>query len=110
MHLRERSPSFIQEMHTPKDFIKSTWAVIIVQIAVYTLTGAIIYAFVGQEVQSPALLSAGPFILRVIFGITLPVIFISGSINITIVCRYIHGNLYKDSIICYINTKKGWIT
>ncbi|KAH7126390.1 amino acid transporter [Dactylonectria estremocensis] len=103
-------PSFMQEMHTPKDFIKSTWAVMIVQIAIYTLTGAIIYAFVGQDVQSPALLSAGPVISRVVFGIALPVIFISGSINTTVVCRYIHGNLYKDSVVRYVNTKKGWVT
>lgn len=103
-------PSFMQEMHTPKDYIKSTWSVMVIQIFVYTLTGAIIYAFVGQEVQSPALLSAGPVVSRIVFGIALPVIFISGSINTTIVCRYIHGKIYEDSVVRYVNTKKGWIT
>ncbi|CAI7592717.1 hypothetical protein N7533_007757 [Penicillium manginii] len=101
-------PSFMDEMHTPEDYIKTLWWMGGIQIVVYSLTGSIIYAFVGQGVQSPALLSAGPLMSRVVFGIALPVIFISGSINTTVVCRYIHGKFYKDSIIRYINTTKGW--
>ncbi|OQE20431.1 hypothetical protein PENSTE_c013G03402 [Penicillium steckii] len=101
-------PSFMDEMHTPEDYIKTLWWMGGIQIVVYSLTGSIIYAFVGQGVQSPALLSAGPLISRVVFGIALPVIFISGSINTTVVCRYIHGKVYKDSMIRYINNTKGW--
>lgn len=101
-------PSFMDEMHTPQDYIKTLWWMGGIQIVVYSLTGAIIYAFVGQGVQSPALLSAGPLMSRVVFGIALPVIFISGSINTTVVCRYIHGKLYKDSMLRYINSSKGW--
>ncbi|OLN95470.1 N amino acid transport system protein 5 [Colletotrichum chlorophyti] len=102
--------SFMDEMHTPKDYVKSIWALGLIEIFIYTLTGALIYAFVGQDVHSPALLSAGPLISKIAFGIALPVIFISGSINTTVVARYIHGRVYKDSIIRYINTKMGWIT
>ncbi|CAI7605012.1 unnamed protein product [Penicillium bialowiezense] len=103
-------PSFMEDMHTPEDYVKTLWWLGGIQIVIYTLTGSIIYAFVGQEVQSPALLSAGPVISRVVFGIALPVIFISGSINTTVVCRYIHGKIYQDSIVRYVNTRKGWIT
>jgi hypothetical protein len=103
-------PSFMEDMHTPEDYVKTLWWLGGIQIVIYTLTGSIIYAFVGQEVQSPALLSAGPVISRVVFGIALPVIFISGSINTTVVCRYIHGKIYQGSITRYVNTKKGWIT
>ncbi|KPM38577.1 N amino acid transport system protein [Neonectria ditissima] len=103
-------PSFMEEMHTPKDYVKSIWSLGVIEIMIYTLTGAIIYAFVGQDVRSPALLSAGSTVSRVVFGIALPVIFISGSINTTVVARYIHGNVYKDSVVRYVNTKKGWIT
>lgn len=102
--------SFMDEMHTPRDFVKSIWALGIIEIIIYTVTGALIYAFVGQSVQSPALLSAGPVLSRVAFGIALPVIFISGSINTTVMARYIHGRYYKDSVIRFINTKMGWIT
>jgi hypothetical protein len=103
-------PSFMEDMHTPKDYVKTLWWMGGIQIVVYTLTGSIIYAFVGQGVKSPALLSAGPVISRVVFGIALPVIFISGSINTTVVCRYIHGKVYRDSVIRYVNTSKGWVT
>ncbi|KAF5865532.1 hypothetical protein ETB97_003376 [Aspergillus alliaceus] len=103
-------PSFMEEMHTPEDYVKTLWWLGGIQIVIYTLTGSIIYAFVGQGVQSPALLSAGPIISRVVFGIALPVIFISGSINTTVVCRYIHGKMYRDSVVRFINTTKGWAT
>ncbi|KAI5461778.1 transmembrane amino acid transporter protein-domain-containing protein [Mariannaea sp. PMI_226] len=102
--------SFMDEMHTPRDFVKSIWALGLIEIFIYTMTGALIYAFVGQDVKSPALLSAGPTLSKVAFGIALPVIFISGSINGTVVARYIHGRVFKNSIIRYINTKMGWIT
>ncbi|KAH8658475.1 transmembrane amino acid transporter protein-domain-containing protein [Xylariales sp. PMI_506] len=102
--------SFMDEMHTPQDFSKSIVALGAIEIVIYTLTGALIYVFVGQDVQSPALLSAGTTVSKVAFGLALPVIFISGSINTTVVARYIHGRVFEHSIIRYINTKMGWIT
>ncbi|KAI8944333.1 transmembrane amino acid transporter protein-domain-containing protein [Xylaria longipes] len=102
--------SFMDEMHTPKDFVKSIWVLGIIEIIIYTLTGALIYYFVGQGVQSPALLSAGTLVSKVAFGIALPVIFISGSINGTVVGRYIHGRVYRDSVTRFINTTKGWVS
>ncbi|KAL0931495.1 amino acid transporter [Colletotrichum truncatum] len=100
--------SFMDEMHTPNDYMKSIWASGFIQIAIYTLTGALCYAFVGPTVQSPALLSAGPLISKIAFGVALPVIFISGSINSTVALRYIHGRMYKNSPLRYINTPMGW--
>lgn len=102
--------SFMDEMHTPSDFPKSVKLMGSVQVSIYTLTGAIIYAFVGQDVQSPALLSAGKTLSRVAFGVALPVIYISGSINSVVMGRLIHGRIYKNSPIRFVNTKMGWIT
>lgn len=102
--------SFMDEMHTPKDFVKSIWTLGIIEIVIYTLTGALIYSFVGPDVKSPALLSAGKVLSKVAFGIGLPVIFISGSINTTVAARYIHGRVFKDSVIRYVNTPMGWAT
>lgn len=101
--------SFMDEMHTPKDYKKSIWALGLIEIAIYTITGAVIYAFVGPDVKSPALLSAGPLISKVAFGIGLPVIFISGSINGTVVGRFIFSRAFKNSIIRYINTPRAYI-
>jgi hypothetical protein len=71
--------SFMAEMHTPADYVKSIWALGLTEIVIYTLTGSLVYAFVGNGVSGLALLSAGPTISRVAFGVALPVIFISGS-------------------------------
>ncbi|KAL7623719.1 hypothetical protein AAE478_005272 [Parahypoxylon ruwenzoriense] len=102
--------SFMDEMHTPEDFVKSIWTLGLTEIVIYTLTGGLIYSFVGSEVKSPSLLSAGPLVSKVAFGIALPVIFISGSINGTVVSRYIHGRMYRNSVTRFINTTKGWTT
>lgn len=102
--------SFMDEMHTPTDYKKSIWALGLIEIAIYTITGGVIYAFVGVDVKSPALLSGGHLISKIAFGIGLPVIFISGSINGTVVGRFIHGRIYKNSVIRYVNTPMGWAT
>lgn len=103
-------PSFMSEMHTPKDYTKAVYSLGIIEVVIYTLVGSLVYAFVGQDVKSPALLSAGPLWSRIAFGIALPVIFISGSINTSVIARYIHGHVYRYSVVRYVNTRMGWIT
>ncbi|KAJ6111102.1 hypothetical protein N7486_003337 [Penicillium sp. IBT 16267x] len=102
--------SFMDEMHTPTDFPKSVWTLGLAEIFIYTLTGALCYAFIGQDVESPALLSAGSLLSRIAFGVALPVIFISGSINTVVLGRLIHGRMFEGSNIRFVNTKMGWIT
>lgn len=102
--------SFMDEMHTPEDFDKSIWLLGLVQVTIYTLTGALIYAFVGETVKSPALLSLGKTTSRTAFGLAIPVIFISGTILVVTVGRIVHGRIYASSITRYVNTRKGWIT
>ncbi|KAK1072619.1 hypothetical protein LTR12_012541 [Friedmanniomyces endolithicus] len=102
--------SFMAEMHTPRDYVKSIWALGLIEMFIYTVTGALVYAFVGSAVKSPALLSAGPVVSRIAFGIALPVIFISGSINSTVVGRYILNRAFPKSEIRLIHTKAGWLT
>ncbi|KAK4226698.1 amino-acid permease [Podospora fimiseda] len=101
--------SFMDEMHTPADFTKSIVALGVFEIILYTLTGALIYAFVGSGVASPALLSAGHTVSKVAFGVAIPVIFISGSINTVVVARYIHDKVHAGSIIRLVNTPMGWV-
>jgi len=100
--------SFMSEMHTPKDYVKSIWALGLIEIFIYTVTGGLIYAFVGQDVKSPALLSAGHTVSRVAFGVAMPVIFISGSINGTVVSRYIMDRIFPTSPIRFVKDVRGW--
>lgn len=39
--------SFMSELHTPTDYVKSIWALGLIEIFIYTATGGLIYAFVG---------------------------------------------------------------
>ena len=96
------------EMHSPPDYVKSIWALGLIEMLIYTLTGAIIYSFVGKDVDSPAILSAPHLVSRVAFGLALPVIFISGSINTTVVGKYIMGRAFPNSEVRYVHTKRGW--
>jgi hypothetical protein len=101
--------SFMKELHTPKDYVKSIWALGLIEIFIYTVVGALVYAFVGSEVKSPALLSAGHTISRVAFGIALPVIFISGAINSTVVARFIMDRTFpNNALIRNVHSARGW--
>ncbi|KAI7187482.1 hypothetical protein D0869_09562 [Hortaea werneckii] len=103
--------SFMDEMHTPKDYVKSVWAIGAIEIVLYTLTGALGYAFVGSKVASPALLSTSKLVSRVAFGIALPVIFISGSINSVVFGRYVLDRTFQhNDDIRLIASARGWCT
>ncbi len=73
--------SFSLQLRVPTDYRKAIWALGLTEIVIYTLAGAIIYAFVGDSVASPALSSAGALVSKIAYGVALPVIYISGSIN-----------------------------
>ena len=100
--------SFMSEMKQPADYVKSIWALGLIEIVIYTLTGAIIYSFVGPDVGSPAILSGSKVVSRVAFGVALPVIFISGAINTTVVGKYIMGRVFPNSELQFVTTKKSW--
>ncbi|KAJ5997425.1 hypothetical protein N7522_009085 [Penicillium canescens] len=102
--------SFMDEMHTPKDYVKSIWALGITEIVIYTVSSALIYSFIGAEVKGPAMLSINETVSRIAFGVALPVIFISGSINTVVAGRLIHGRIFKNSTIRFINSAAGWAT
>ncbi|KAF5024161.1 hypothetical protein F66182_3796 [Fusarium sp. NRRL 66182] len=101
---------FMSEMHTPQDFTKAVWTLGIIEMVVYTMTGVLIYIFVGVGVESPSLLSLSPVVSKVAFGVALPIIFISGAIGNTVTARYVHLRMYQDSVVRFINTTKGWVT
>ncbi|KAF7967262.1 hypothetical protein HWV62_23068 [Athelia sp. TMB] len=103
--------SFMSELRRPKDYTKAVFALGIMEIIIYTLTGALIYSFCGSAVKSPALLSASPLMQKIAFGVALPVIFISGGINTQTAAKYIYGKIYKPaSQHATMSTRKGLIS
>jgi hypothetical protein len=100
--------SMMSEMHTPKDYKKSIWSIGLIEIFIYTTTGVLIYVFVGKDVESPALLSTNSTISRWAFGVAIPVIYISGSINTTVMAKYIMEQTFRNSPIRLVNSRRGW--
>ena len=74
-------PSFIAEMKNPKDFPKALWAVTIAEVVVFTLCGALMYHFVGnQYMTAPAFGSLQPVYKKIAFSFAIPTIVFLGSL------------------------------
>jgi glucan phosphoethanolaminetransferase (alkaline phosphatase superfamily) len=72
--------SIIAEMRDPTLYTSALiWSQSIIT-AVYVVIGVVIYYYVGSNVASPALGSAGPIMKRVGFGFALPGLFVSAMI------------------------------
>ena len=64
----------IAEMEKPQDFPKALCMLQIFEICLYVVAAVVIYYFVGNDVASPALGSAGPIMKKVAYGIAIPTV------------------------------------
>ena len=64
----------IAEMEEPRDFPKALIMLQTFEIIFYTVAAVVIYYYVGQDVTSPALGSAGPILKKVAYGIAIPTV------------------------------------
>ncbi|KAJ7107919.1 transmembrane amino acid transporter protein-domain-containing protein [Mycena epipterygia] len=104
-------PSFIAEMKNPRDFPKALWAVTICEIVVFTLCGAVMYHFVGnQYMTSPAFGSLLPLYKKIAFSFAIPTIVYLGSLYSSVTARFVFFRLYPKSHHRYSNTVQGWLT
>lgn len=82
----------IAEMKQPKDFPKSLLMLQIFEISLYTCSAIVIYYYVGKDVASPALSSAGPLLKKIAYGIAIP----------TVRFKELIGNFFpKEILIAY---------
>lgn len=102
-------PSFMSELHRPADYRKSIMTLGTSQIVMYTLIGSTLYYFKGVDVKDMSLQSLNPTMQKVVFGLALPVIFISGSINSNTAARFVYSHIFPiTSVHRYINTRMGY--
>ncbi|KAJ6582831.1 transmembrane amino acid transporter protein-domain-containing protein [Mycena sp. CBHHK59/15] len=102
-------PSFIAEMKEPKDFPKALWAVTICEVVVFTLCGAIMYHYVGnQYMTAPAFGSLQPVYKKIAFSFAIPTIVYLGSLYSSVTARFIFFRLFRNSEHRYSNTLVGW--
>ncbi|KZS95173.1 hypothetical protein SISNIDRAFT_439216 [Sistotremastrum niveocremeum HHB9708] len=104
-------PSFIAEMKEPKDFPKALWAVTICEIILFTLCGAIMYHFVGnQYITAPAFGSLQPTFKKIAFSFAIPTIVYLGSLYSSVSARFIFFRIFANSHHRYSNTFTAWST
>jgi amino acid permease len=70
----------IAEMEEPRDFPKALILLQSFEIIFYTVAAVVIYYYVGQEVTSPALGSAGPILKKVAYGVAIPTVSFTHSV------------------------------
>lgn len=95
----------IAEMETPKDFKKSLFMLQGFEICLYLTAAVVIYFYVGTNVESPALISAGPLMKKVAFGIAIPTIVGAGVVNGHIGLKYIYFRLTAKSDLMH---QRSW--
>ncbi|KAF8057583.1 transmembrane amino acid transporter protein-domain-containing protein [Lyophyllum atratum] len=104
-------PSFIAEMENPKDFPKALWAVAIAETITFTLCGALVYHFVGnQYVTAPAFGSLTPILKKISFSFAIPTIIFLGALYSSVTARFIFFRLFKGSKHLHANSIIAWST
>lgn len=102
-------PSFIAEMKNPRDFPKALWAVTIAEVVVFTLCGALMYHFVGnQYMTAPAFGSLQPVYKKIAFSFAIPTIIFLGSLYSSVTSRFVFFRLFRNSRHRHENTAVAW--
>ncbi|CAP86672.1 hypothetical protein E8E15_009689 [Penicillium rubens] len=96
----------LAEMEEPKDFPKALVMLQTFEVIFYTVAAVVIYYYVGQEVTSPALGSAGPILKKVAYGIAIPTIIGAGVVNGHIGLKYIYVRIFRGTDRMH---KRDWV-
>ncbi|KAL1885585.1 hypothetical protein Plec18167_001080 [Paecilomyces lecythidis] len=103
-------PSFIAEMKEPKDFWKSVTAVTIAEVIVFSVVGAVVYAYTGnQYMTSPAFGSLGDEIYKkVAFSFMIPTLIFLGVLYASVSARFIFFRIFEGTRHKSNHTVVGW--
>lgn len=104
-------PSFIAEMKEPRDFPKALWACTLLEILVFSVVGAVIYAYTGnQYVTAPAFGSLQPLYKKVAFSFMIPTLIFLGVLYASVSARFIFFRMFQNSRHRNEHTMVGWAT
>ncbi|KAF7544422.1 hypothetical protein G7046_g9793 [Stylonectria norvegica] len=102
-------PSFIAEMREPRDFPKALWACTIAEIFVFSIVGAVVYAYTGdQYVTAPAFGSLHPLYKKVAFSFMIPTIIFLGTLYASVTARFVFFRVFRNSKHVNSHTLVGW--
>ncbi|KAI9044662.1 putative aspartate transaminase [Aspergillus affinis] len=88
---------FMSETNEPQNYPKSLALLHIVETTLYLVSALVIYYFVGPNVKSPALSSAGPLLRKICYGIAIPTVLIAGVIAGHVACKTIYIRIFRGS-------------
>ena len=91
--------------------LAALWAVTICEIITFTLCGALMYHWVGnQYMTAPAFGSLSPLYKKIAFSFAIPTIVFLGALYGSVTARFLFFRIFQDSHHRYSNTVKGWST
>jgi cation transporter-like permease len=104
-------PSFIAEMRDPRDFPKALWACTIAEIILFSIVGAVVYAYTGnQYMTAPAFGSLQPVFKKVSFSFMIPTIIFLGVLYASVSARFVFFRIFQNSRHKNEHTVVGWAT
>jgi hypothetical protein len=105
-------PSFIAEMKNPADFPKALWAVTIAEVILFSLVGAVVYAYTGTQYNtSPAFGSLGnELYLKVSFSFMIPTLIFLGVLYASVSARFVFFRLFEGTRHKGNHTVVGWVS
>ncbi|KAG0649571.1 N amino acid transport system [Hyphodiscus hymeniophilus] len=103
-------PSFIAEMRNPRDFPKALWVVTICEIILFSLVGAVVYAYTGTNYNSaPAFGSLGNEVYKkVSFSFMIPTLIFLGVLYASVSARFIFFRVFEGTRHKSEHTVVGW--
>lgn len=85
--------NIVGEMRNPKDYTKSVICGQSFVTMVYLVIGCVVYHFVGQNIASPALGSAGPLMQKICYGLAFPAVVVGCVLYTHIPAKYGESSL-----------------
>ncbi|KZF26319.1 hypothetical protein L228DRAFT_242773 [Xylona heveae TC161] len=105
-------PSFIAEMKNPRDFPKALWAVTIAEVILFSLVGAIVYAYTGTQYNTaPAFGSLGNEVYKkVSFSFMIPTLIFLGVLYASVSARFVFFRIFEGTRHKGSHTVVGWLS
>jgi len=98
----------VSEMKRPQDAMKAAYVLQGFATTFYVVFAAVIYAYLGPTVQSPAFSSLSPVWKKAAYGIAIPNFLIAGSLYAHTAAKLLFVRFFRSSRHLYSHTFLGW--
>ncbi|KAG2129974.1 transmembrane amino acid transporter protein-domain-containing protein [Suillus clintonianus] len=98
----------ISEMRRPQDAMKAAWCLQVFATVFYAVFSIVMYVYIGNTVQSPALFSLPPAWAKATFGIALANFLFSAGLYTHTAAKLVFIRIFRHSEHVYSHTLLGW--